>query len=153
MSRTNPRPLVSAVTVKFFGISNLISFGLAPGPPLRLGSGVAATLATELELAGSPRPPFARTRASIRSSRHSRANLSSTPPIYFPLPPTMTSFLSSERLEDFTSEILIAIVCHPPLDSRTLSTAISQPFPAPRGLAKRDSLCHVPLAAKCYLYP
>jgi CRP-like cAMP-binding protein len=27
MSRTNPRPLVSAVTVKFFGISNLIWFG------------------------------------------------------------------------------------------------------------------------------
>src|SRR6476659_3808817 len=39
MSRTKPRPLVSAVTVKFFGISNLIWPGLASAPPLGLGAG------------------------------------------------------------------------------------------------------------------
>src|SRR6266851_4940908 len=116
MSRTRPRPLVSAVTVKFFGISNLISSGLAPAPPLRLGVAAAVTLGTRPELADGSRALFARTRASIRPSRHSRANLSSTSPIYFPLPPTITSLLSSERLEDLTSSILIAIRFPSPWD-------------------------------------
>src|SRR4051812_31343905 len=125
MSRTNPRPLVSAVTAKFFGISNLISLGLGVASPLRLGAGTAAaTPGTAAASADGPSSaPFARTRASMRSSRHSRANLSSKSPIYLPRPPTMTSFLSSERLEDFTSAILIAIRCPPVGTSRTQSTA------------------------------
>jgi len=40
----NPRPLLSAVTVKFFGISNLISSGLVltpASPGLGIGAAVA----------------------------------------------------------------------------------------------------------------
>src|SRR6266403_5107359 len=55
MRRTRPRPLVSAVTVKFFGISNLISSGLAPAPPLRFGVAAGVTLGTTTELADGSR--------------------------------------------------------------------------------------------------
>src|SRR5262249_5153574 len=49
--------------------------------------------------------------ALMRSSTHSQENRSSSSPVYLPVLATMISFPSSERREDLTSLILIAICC------------------------------------------